>query len=332
MTEKSAMHDLFKRLRKIGFDPDFLRRAVLPDWWEDSLASVAANRALAEAAIARHLGLDMAQLRNAKAALTVPQLAYARLKRNKNIEPADVAPAMYVAQHAADLVAKNLDSIPKFNQRLSSGEVRKAILKSHTHCDLASLLDFCWAAGVAVIHVKGLPEKTKKIDGMALFCGSTPVIVLASAKDSPPWLAFHLAHELGHILLGHVKEGMGPWVDGSIDSKGEDKNETEADEFACEVLTGQRRMSFKPTLEMTAEKLAVAVKAYGQKHGISAGIVTLFYGRSANRWGPAQIALKKLGEDHGAHEQIDRALATKLVFDQMPESSARFLSVLKEAA
>jgi len=46
MTEKSAMQDLFQRLRKIGFDPDFLRRAVLPDWWEDSLASVAANRAL----------------------------------------------------------------------------------------------------------------------------------------------------------------------------------------------------------------------------------------------------------------------------------------------
>ena len=332
MTEKSAMQDLFQRLRKIGFDPDFLRRAVLPDWWEDSLASVAANRALAETAIARHLGLDVARLRDSKAALPAPQLAYARLKRNKNIEPAEIAPAMFVAQHAADLVARNLNSIPKFTGRLSAGEVRKSILKSHTHCDLASLLDFCWAAGVAVIHVKGLPEKSKKIDGMALFCGAIPVIVLASAKDSPPWLAFHLAHELGHILLGHVKEGMGPWVDGSIDSKGEDQNEMEADEFACEILTGQKHMSFKPTFGMTAEKLALAVKAYGQKNGISAGVVTLFYGRSANRWGPAQIALKELGEDHGAHQQIDRALSAKLVFDQMPESSARFLSVLKEAA
>ena len=49
------MQDLYTRLVTIGFDADFLRRAVLPDWWEDSLAGVPANRALAEAAIARHL-------------------------------------------------------------------------------------------------------------------------------------------------------------------------------------------------------------------------------------------------------------------------------------
>lgn len=332
MTEKSSMQDLLLRLRKIGFDPNFLRQAVLPDWWEDTLASVPANRALAETAIARHLALDIADLRNAKTALTAPKPARARLKKNKSVDPAHVAPAMYVAQHAAELVARNVIRVPDFTGRRSASQVRQEILKSHAHCDLAPLLEYCWAAGVAVIHVKGLPERSKKIYGMALFCGARPVIVLASAKDSPPWLAFHLAHELGHILLGHVQEGMGPWVDGSIDAKGEDRNETEADEFACEVLTGQKRMSFKPTLGLTAGKVAAAVRTYGEKHRISAGVVTLFYGRSANRWGPAQLALKELSEDHGAHEQIDHALASKLAIDQMPESSARFLSVLNEVA
>lgn len=332
MNPRNAMQDLYSRLRKIGFDSDFLRRAVLPDWWEDSLATVASNRALAEAAVARHLGLQLSQLRDTRAALTAPTLTNARLKKNKNVQPAEVAPAMLVAQHAAELAAKNLSDLPEFSGRLSATEVRKAVLKSHAHADLASLLNFCWAHGIAVIHLKVLPQASKNLDGMALFCGKTPVIVLASSKDSPPWLAFHLAHELGHILLGHVKEGMGPWVDGSIDSITDDQHEREADEFACELLTGQKRFGFKPAFGMTAPKLAGRVQVYGERHGISLGVVTLFYGRSANRWGPAQLALKRLGQHEGAHEMINHALAVHLNREDLSESSARFLSILSEAA
>jgi hypothetical protein len=326
------MQDLYIRLRKIGFDPAFLRRAVLPDWWEDSLASVAANRALAEAAIARHLGLEISVLRDARAVLTAPTLASARLKKNKNIPQAQAAPAMWVAQHAAELAATNLKDVPRFTGRLTATEARKAVLISHRQVDLAALVDFCWASGIAVIHVKNLPRLSQKIDGMALFCGASPVIVLASIKDSPPWLAFHLAHELGHILLGHVRQGLGPWVDGSIDSSTDDQHEQAADEYACEILTGQKCPGFKPSFGMTAPKLAAAVQIYGEKHGIAPGVVTLFYGRSAQRWGAAQLALQKLGENEGAQEIISRALAAYLDSSGLSASSERFLSVLSEAA
>jgi Zn-dependent peptidase ImmA (M78 family) len=326
------MNDLYQRLRRIGFDAKFLKRTVLPDWWEDSLAAVPANRAMAETAIARHLGLELPKLRNSTMELALPSLPTACLKRNKNIQLSDVRPAILVAQHAAELAATNLDDVPPFAGRLSANEVRKQVLKTAPAVDLSSLVDFCWKHGVAVIHLKALPEHTKKIDGMALFCGTTPVIVLASAKDSPPWLAFHLAHELGHILLGHVKQGTGPWVDGSIDAVVEDQSEKEADEFACEVLTGQKRFGFNPTYGMTAPKLAAAAERYSEKHGIAPGVVALFYGRSADRMGPAQLALKKLRQHAGAHEIIDQALMRHLNPDELPESSARFLTILEAAS
>lgn len=38
---------------------------------------------------------------------------------------------------------------------------------------------------------------------MVQWQSSQPVIVLSSGKKNPAQLAFHLAHELGHLALGH---------------------------------------------------------------------------------------------------------------------------------
>src|SRR4051794_3920828 len=127
----NTMQELYKRLRKVGFDPGFLRQSVLPDWWEDSLSGVPANRAFAEVAISRHLGLTLSSLRQAGVNLKLPDLAGVRLKKNKNIQVSEVAPAITVARHAAKLTAENLTNLPPFGGRLTATEVRKAVLKGH---------------------------------------------------------------------------------------------------------------------------------------------------------------------------------------------------------
>ena len=58
------MEDLYNRLKHLGIAPEFVRRYVLAEWWEDSMAEVPANRALAEIAIARAFGLQIASLRD----------------------------------------------------------------------------------------------------------------------------------------------------------------------------------------------------------------------------------------------------------------------------
>src|SRR3954470_14089394 len=140
MPKESPMRDIFARLKSIGFDADFLRRTVLPDWWDDSMAATDANRALAEIAIARHLGLEIAALRDTTKSIKLPALANARLKINKNVEPAEVAPAMWIAQHAAEVSVPNLRDMPQFGGRVSASEVRKIVLKYHSQVDLTALV------------------------------------------------------------------------------------------------------------------------------------------------------------------------------------------------
>jgi len=328
MPYAKAMKDLYDRLKDVGFDANFVRYRILPDWWEDELANTASNRALAEAAISRMLRFPIGQLRNPNFALKLPQVGSVRLKRNKGIAAKDVLPAILLAEQTAKSLLTALTSIVPFRGPMSAEQVRKTILTKHRFVDLDGLLQFAWQSGVAVLHLAELPKATKKFSGMAMFCDETPVIVLACGRDSPPWVAFHLAHELGHILLGHVTVGSSPLADGDIDQLDQDVDEQAADEFACTVLTGFTSLRADPIYGLTAPKLVDKARQYAAAHSIDPGTVALVYGRNANRIPVAQNALKMMGLDHGAHAKIGAALVKNLQSDDLPESTERFLSLL----
>jgi hypothetical protein len=328
---KNPMRNLYDRLKGHGFDRKFVKSAVLPDWWEDSLAENPANMAIAEHAIARHLGYKVAQLSNPACPLDIPLTSNFRFKRLKGTTPRESMPAAIVAQRAAKLIADHLSGVPAFVGRKNAPQIRNSILQGHPLVNLQSLIRYCWRNGIAVLHVlpDRLPRFSKKFEGICMYCGRIPIVILGSGRASPPWLAFHLAHEVGHIMLSHVKAGDRPLVDPDIDSKvGNDRQDDEADTFATEILTGEKQLAFKPKYGMDASMLSEAAKSYGQTHAIDPGTVALIYGRSANRWGPAQIALKALKENSGAHEIISQALEPHVAVDDMSESTTRLLSSL----
>lgn len=319
------MKDLYVRLKKVGYERKFVQECVLPDWWSDDLAAVPANRAIAELAIARHFGFRTADLRAPKCPLALPHCENVRLKRNAKITQQQVAGTVAVARRAAELVAECATDLPSFDGPALASAVRDAILRNHAHVDLESLLAYCWSHGIAVVHLARTPSSSKKIAGLAMFCGKRPVIVLASGRDSPPWIAFHLAHELGHIMREHVRDAGDVIVDQDLDKKDEDQQEQEADSFACEVLTGESSPGFPAKFGLTAEKLAQAALQYGESRRISPGTVVLIYGRSAARFPVVQGALKFLGQDIGAHEQITDELRRLLPMGDLPETTERFL-------
>jgi len=328
MPYAKAMKDLYERLKDVGFDANFVRYRILPDWWEDDLASTASNRALAEAAISRMLKFPIGQLRNPKSTLKLPPISSVRLKRNKGVDAKSVLPAILLAEQTARSLVAVLAAVDPFQGPISAAQARKTILAKRHFVDLAGLLDFAWQHGVAVLHLAELPKATKKFSGMAMFCVESPVIVLACGRDSPPWVAFHLAHELGHILLGHVTVGSSPLADGDIDQLDQDTDERAADEFACAVLTGFPTLDAKAVFGLTADKLVDVAKRFAAANSIDPGTVALVYGRNANRIPVAQNALKMMGLDHGAHTKIGTALAKHLQGGDLPESTERFLSLL----
>ena len=325
----SPMLDLYLRLKSVSFDSKFVKETVLPEWWEDSLAEVPFNRSVAEAALASHLGFGIELLSDPNAPLPPPTLTGVLFKRNRNVSVEKTLASLQVVRRAADLVTYSLSSTqPPLANRLSASEVRKNILDRGESVNLKSLLQFCWSAEIAVIHVSKFPTLSNKFDGVAMCRGGRPVIALTSGRDGPPWLAFYLAHELGHVMLGHVSAANDTIVDSKLNSEAEDELEIAADQFACELLTGDRKgLQFTPTYGLKGAGLARAALRYVKEADtvIDAGILCLFYCSTAKRWGVAQQALEELQQEVGGREMVTSAMRAHLDTETYSDSELRFL-------
>lgn len=83
------------------------------------------------------------------------------------------------------------------------------------------------------------PYEGENFAGMLIYRGGKPVVAVNS-KNHPNRQRFTIAHECGHLLLGHSE---GAYVDESFvinrnekSSNGTDKKEVEANQFAAELL------------------------------------------------------------------------------------------------
>ena len=291
-----------------------------------------ANRALAEAYIARHLGFSVRDLRNRERPLSLPALTGVRFKRQRNEVDDRVRAAALVALRAARLVVTAVGGrLAPWSGQRTARAIRDDILRDSPYVDLDSLLHFCWRSGIVVIQLAHVPAGGKRFDGMAASIEGRPVIVLASGRDGPPWLAFHLAHELGHLMLGHVGPGSEALVDTSLEGEaGSGAREREADRFASEVLAGSAEPRLPDLKEDAAHLAATAVRS-GPRRGIDPGVLVLIYARSNSRWPVAQTALKHLDLHSGGRKRIAEHLRRHLVDANLLDDDDRFLAVLSAA-
>lgn len=308
------MPSLLRRLKSIGYDEAFVRRVVLPDWWDDALADDPTSRVQIEMRVAQRLSLPLADVTDPHKALHLPKAAAICLKRAKaGTERANILPGLIAARNAVRLVLPHLRDVPPLPANLTVSDLRRWILERRATVDLSGLVEACWAHGIAVFHFAPLPALAKKFAGMAYYEGNRPVIVLASGYDAPPRLAFYLAHEISHVLRGHVKPGGEMLADSDLDSSTEDKQEREADGDALELVTGQRTPGFKSKYGLTAPKLRAAAERHGEENSIHAGTVALVYGKTARRMPVAIAALKLMNMDTGARAIMAEGLQRRLV-------------------
>ncbi len=289
------------------------------------------DRALAEVYIAKQLGFSAESLREPGRRLEEPPLAEVRFKRYKNEIDDKVRSSAVVAWRAAQIVVRSLrDDVPAFHGCRSAQEIRDSILRGSECVDLDSLLEYCWESGVVVLQLAHTPAGSKRFDGLAAVVRGRPVIVLASGRDGAPWLAFYVAHELGHIMREHVHSGRGALIDKSIASAtGRDTDEHEADRFALKVLSGMAEPRIR-NLKANARKLALIAAGSARRQGVDPGVFTLIYAKSNNRWPVAHNALKELGQDSGGRDKIAERLTRYIAFDRLSESDEQFLGVLQQ--
>lgn len=235
---------LKRKLRKTGMSSSFINTSLMPTWWDEECEADKGCVQMLCARLASILGQDYKNIKNLienpDNDITLEGNNVA-LKTNSSSEE-KATPTVVICQKMATVLASVFEdelsafSPPLYNKKKEienlAKDIRYDILKEVAYVDFDSLLDYCWQKGIIVAHFRGLPKA--KIDGAAIPHKNNPVIILGSNKKGA-WSTFHLAHELGHIMLGHQKTSFC----GTISVEDTMDIEQEANRFALCLLMGE---------------------------------------------------------------------------------------------
>jgi hypothetical protein len=328
----NPMADLYRRLREVGLTRTKVRQFILPDWWEDQVADNPAGFAEGLSFISRHTGLDLASLREAGRQVNFRAAGPCKFKKSKNATEEHLALARSMATRVAQLV--NAATVePCLPLPTSGTQVRREILgQGHPWVSLANLVNYCWSVGIPVVHLTSI-IKTKMPDGLAVKVRDRPIIVLCKQATFTAWLLFILAHELGHIALGHIPDD-GVLIDEDVNANERDAEEVDANNFAIELLTGDKDCRFLASGRwLNATALARWARNMGRERQIDPGHIALNYAHSmGGEFFPvANGALAKLEPERGALGIVRRKLAEHLDWSNLPEDSSEFLMRVSQA-
>ena len=327
---------LVQRLEKAGFTSSFVR-TCLPDWWDDQVENSDSAWLQMQLGLAQKLSLDPITLLDESRPLQLSNIGTPRFKHLK----LDEAQQLAANGFANGLARLLLSATPASDYQLagSAGDLRTQLLDSGAPwVGFPQLLQLCYAFGIPVAHLTAFPAGIKGMAAMTTSITGRHLILTARKPTHSAQLAFYIAHELGHIALGHVKDGSaiieGPSLDADEAVDGQvDPEEVAADEFAFELLTGSPTFLVTgPSLRGSPKELAGAAKQFGAKLGIDPAFLVLCFGKQTGRW-PIAMAALHLIEDQadGAPAAINRALRTQLDEEMLSFDDQAYLDAVTAA-
>lgn len=252
--------------------------------------------------------------------------------KSRDPEKAKSSPLVRLARTVSEASAPVYDA-PVERLPADPAEIR-AVLEKEGGVSLESLTRWAWDRGVVLIPTPW----GQNFSGAAWYVGSRPVIVLSSGQR---WLAFwlfDLAHELGHIALGHTaEEGVV-----EIDKPGretDDQREEEANRFALELLVPESERLFEEirrrsegSLEFQKQKFKWKVIDVAKEEGLDEAVLATTaasaltdIAEQVDRWGSAQNIAKEQGE---AMPLMRTAFAERIDLDSMSELDAALTRVV----
>ena len=322
------MTPLYRRLSQVGLTRHFVRNTALPSWWDDEVAANPAGYAQGLLLLSRHLGLDLRSLQDDTVPLRLRDFGACKYKKRAGVTEDELAMARVIATRAAQLAAEAMPDAPAALPA-SAAEARQQILDGGAPwVGLHELLDYCWSLGVPVLHLDHFPPHAHRPDGFAARVRGRPVIVLCRKARNPAWMLFILAHELGHILLGHIEDD-GALLDEHVDEASQDGEEKEANAFAVELLTGRPDRRFVAAGRWpNAQGLADEALRIGRQTQTDPGHIVLNYAHAMGGnsfFAVANAALRLLESRADAVALVRAKLAERLDWSRLPEDSSEFL-------
>jgi len=332
--EARNARQLERRLKQIGLSEGAIK-AAWPQWWsEDADASPSARLEL-HFSIARKLGIDPRSLLDADG---VPRFMWRDEARFKHLSGESDIERSAIASFGRAVAALVVAATPAAPRELATSpqSLRSAILGSQPFVRLVDLLALCWGIGTPTIHLRVFPRVQKRMAAMSVHIAGRGAILLARDAQYPAWAAFHLAHELGHIALGHLGHEAAI-VDMQTDTAlaaSDDTEEQDADRFALEFLTGRPDFSVaSDSKSYNAPALAAAVlDASGHLH-VEPGTLALCFGFATQKWRIVNSAMRFIYKrKQPVWRVVNQVALRELDFDRIPEDARSYVATILGAA
>jgi Zn-dependent peptidase ImmA (M78 family) len=330
----TRMTSLYKRMEAAHFPRKYVKDYILPSWWDDSLAETETGYAEGAMLVARRCNVDIAALLDKDTPITLETSEDIRFKSGVNVVPTEMLPATHIIRRVAQLVLLATKNPLRSDLPTTAEALRQEILdKSKTGVvNLKTLLDWCWEAGIPVVYTPNLPPK--KPYALCLRLGGRPIIFLCQKEQSLARQAFYLAHEIGHICLGHLPNEDSFYLESEeikredSDNVGTDMEEKQANVFAVTLLLGQSNITFTAPTYWNASMLAQEAKSYGKANRLDPATIVLNveYHEKKTRTARNMAAVKLLEQNTSASEMIRAKITKQLDEETLSDEKQEFLS------
>jgi transcriptional regulator with XRE-family HTH domain len=207
------------------------------------------------------------------------------------------------------------------------GEIREQVIAESGELSLASLTEWAWSRGVVVVPMSG-----PGFAAAAWYIESRPAVVLKVAPNLIAYWLFALAHEIGHLVLGHVGDEGVVDIDKPLEES-DDEQEAEANRFALDLLVPDSDRLFAEIRERTAGSLERQKKRFkwevievAKQAKLSPALLAIVAAHAmsdvaepVDRWGSAINIAKEEGE---ARPTVRKAFEERVDLDSLSELDA----------
>lgn len=313
-----------RRLSRAGFKKEFVREAILPDWWDEECEADPSLLSDVEVRVARFMGTGLSAVQGGQA-LAAPSYGGIRLRRSQALDPVRFAPAIHSALQVASAVVRNLKPVgipvelPPENGLEWRTHLGLADGTDHT-IGLREILEDIWRRGIPVVPLDLLPSPV--FQGMACIVEDRPVILLGQKHDAPGRVAFFVAHELGHIARQDCTPDR-PVVDEDEEAVDDTETERKAEEYASHALFGAEDLP--PIEAATYRELANQAVRIGREKMIDPGAIIFRWAYLTGNYPMASMAVKALYLSSGARRLLREHFDVHVDLNSATESDRSLL-------
>ncbi len=322
-------HELKRRLKAIGLSEGAIA-AAWPQWWSTDADASPSARLELHFSVARKLGIDPRSLLDAEGSPRFIWHDEARFKHMSGESDAERA-AISSFGRALGAFLVHGTAQPGTLANVDAATLRGLILQHQPFVRLSDLLSVCWSTGTPVVHLRVFPRPQKRMAAMAVRVAGQGAILLAKDSSYPAHIAFYLAHEIGHLVLGHLdREAAIVDLESSQVGSTDDREEDEADRFALELLTGRRDPNVVPmNTRYNAPALAAAVLDAGPKLHIEPGTLALCFGFATQDWRVVNATIPLIyGQAKPVWKEVNAIALGELDFENIPEDAHSFIGAV----